>query len=1142
MDQYVGRGSAQALPNVGFDKLIDGGRNAQYELRPTEPQVEPIFSLGNVQFSLPSPLFALQCQSNILYLLTLGSPSPSPKPPTLIRIDLSASGVENIDIPLPPPSGIYGSPPRSPNPRRQSIIQPRDGEDKNVSKLYKMHVDPSGRHVLISTTLGDNFYLYTPLGYNVSSAGASTRKMKPLSKSRGLVISSVGWNPLVAPSSANPSTYSILLGTTTGQIFESTFIDSEYVPQEGGFAFPSLPGQQGRAIDKYHKLLFSLPANERQSVVGLRWESWGGRESLVSLSGTGAGSGSGRKAAVLCCTRSRMYQFVGVLTASSKEELGWDGFFAKFENVSPKSLELPGDVSSSLHFFSPPALSKRGDSMLAPPKSMAWLVEPGVYYGTLGYPSSAPVAGDGIVDSGQLVPYPSTGPARMTSQGRVLPRNPIGLALTEFHFVLLYEDKVVAVNNLDNKVVWEKELDLKGNESPLGITADHTKRLYWVYTSDSIFELKIVNEDRNVWKILLEKGNFDTALKYAKSTQQRDAVLTSQGDSFFNAAKYIPAAQAYAKSSKPFEEVVLKLVEKDERDALRYYLMSKLERLSKKARTQRIMLATWLVEMYLAKINQLEDFAASESSSEDAENFHAEKAVMEEDMKQFLDTYKDNLDVRTTFDLITNHGRDDILLHFATLVGDWERIITYWVRKQNWTKALDTLNRQDDDELFYRFSPALIRAAPKQTVDILQRHPNLDVRRLLPALVQPSRHAGTTDRQEQVIRYLMFSILQLHNTDPAVHNALLTLFATSPSQDETPLLRFLAASSDDPDTGRPYYDLDYALRTCKANNRIQSCVDIYAKMGLWESSVDLALEKGDVELAITNADKASEEGVDGAQEGLRKRLWLKVARYVVVEKQDIKMAMKFLESTDLLKIEDILPFFPDFVVIDEFKDDICNALEGYAGRIDRLKEEMNDATRSAEAIKADIADLRTRFVVLDEGEKCSSCGKGLLTRQFYVFPCQHGFHADCLVEEVTQHLSPSILRRIIDLQNRIALETEPPAPSSQRAPAAITPAFAPNPGMAANLPKQFAAVGVRGLDELRRLVVPDALVGIITGDLLTGTRRREDEKEGIGRRGSIEVIEKLRMELDDLIAASCVLCDTSLASLDRPFVADGETM
>lgn len=107
--------------------------------------------------------------------------------------------------------------------------------------------------------------------------------------------------------------------------------------------------------------------------------------------------------------------------------------------------------------------------------------------------------------------------------------------------------------------------------------------------------------------------------------------------------------------------------------------------------------------------------------------------------------------------------------------------------------------------------------------------------------------------------------------------------------------------------------------------------------------------------------------------------------------------MRFLENTDLLKIEDILPFFPDFVVIDDFKDEICTALEGYSAHIDSLKTEMDETTRNAEAIKQDIAALEKRFVTIDAEEKCTVCHQHLLIRQFYVFPCHHTFHADCLI-------------------------------------------------------------------------------------------------------------------------------------------------
>jgi vacuolar protein sorting-associated protein 18 len=115
-------------------------------------------------------------------------------------------------------------------------------------------------------------------------------------------------------------------------------------------------------------------------------------------------------------------------------------------------------------------------------------------------------------------------------------------------------------------------------------------------------------------------------------------------------------------------------------------------------------------------------------------------------------------------------------------------------------------------------------------------------------------------------------------------------------------------------------------------------------------------------------------------------------------------AMRFLENTDLLKIEDILPFFPDFAVIDDFKEEIAHALEGYSAHIEGLKAEMDDATQTAEAIQKDIEALKHRFITIDAGEQCSTCSTLLLMRQFYVFPCHHAFHADCLIGMVSSNI------------------------------------------------------------------------------------------------------------------------------------------
>lgn len=194
-----------------------------------------------------------------------------------------------------------------------------------------------------------------------------------------------------------------------------------------------------------------------------------------------------------------------------------------------------------------------------------------------------------------------------------------------------------------------------------------------------------------------------------------------------------------------------------------------------------------------------------------------------------------------------------------------------------------------------------MRQAPKETVDSWLRQPLLDPHRLIPALLQSQHLPPSPLSPNHAIRYLQHIIFNAQVTSPTIHNLLLTLLISSPSplatspvlqprdlpaaantEADLPLLRFLSTAPTDPITSEPYYDLDYALRLCKQHGKLQACVHIYAQMGMWEESVDLALEMGELDLAKINADRPEDDEV------LRKKLWLKVARYVVQDKKDIR--------------------------------------------------------------------------------------------------------------------------------------------------------------------------------------------------------------------------------------------------------------
>ena len=57
-------------------------------------------------------------------------------------------------------------------------------------------------------------------------------------------------------------------------------------------------------------------------------------------------------------------------------------------------------------------------------------------------------------------------------------------------------------------------------------------------------------------------------------------------------------------------------------------------------------------------------------------------------------------------------------------------------------------------------------------------------------------------------------------------------------------------------------------------------------------------------------------------------------------------AMEFLTEVPSVKIEDILPFFPDFVTIDHFKSAIVESLQDYSKHITDLKVRFKTLDRS----------------------------------------------------------------------------------------------------------------------------------------------------------------------------------------------------
>ena len=77
----------------------------------------------------------------------------------------------------------------------------------------------------------------------------------------------------------------------------------------------------------------------------------------------------------------------------------------------------------------------------------------GVYHGSFNWKAT----GDNLVDNTQLFPYPQFPTPGMETQDA-----PISMALTEFHFVLLYKDRIAAICGLDERLAYEEVMPVVG--------------------------------------------------------------------------------------------------------------------------------------------------------------------------------------------------------------------------------------------------------------------------------------------------------------------------------------------------------------------------------------------------------------------------------------------------------------------------------------------------------------------------------------------------------------------------------------------------------------------------------------------------------------------------------------------------------
>lgn len=228
-----------------------------------DAQASPIFEIGEVQYAIPAALIHLAVSSDILAMGLANN--------LIIMIELA---------------------------RPEQVIKLLIPKKPQEFTIYKLFLDPSGRHLIVTSTQGENWYLFR-----------GWKKPKQL-KTFKMVIESIAWNKAALLSASHStSTREILVGGRNGTLYEA-LLDAE----DDFF----------KSQERYLQPVYSVP--DKQPITGVKFDFYPPTDS--------------RKIIVVVTTPSRIFQFVGGHDRKAEGNRLFLPLFMTYKDTLPSAFAL----------------------------------------------------------------------------------------------------------------------------------------------------------------------------------------------------------------------------------------------------------------------------------------------------------------------------------------------------------------------------------------------------------------------------------------------------------------------------------------------------------------------------------------------------------------------------------------------------------------------------------------------------------------------------------------------------------------------------------------------------------------------------------------------------------------------------------
>eukprot|EP01022_Parablepharisma_sp_SALTPOND_P000883 TRINITY_DN105194_c3_g1_i1.p1 TRINITY_DN105194_c3_g1~~TRINITY_DN105194_c3_g1_i1.p1 ORF type:complete len:1042 (-),score=138.06 TRINITY_DN105194_c3_g1_i1:6642-9767(-) len=831
----------------------------------------------------------------------------------------------------------------SPNEEYETLQVPCRSE----MQILKIYTDVHGFHSIIVCSRNEYYYL--------SLAGSTITPLKSL-KSFNITAIAFSLNTTVF------STNDILFGTSDGSFYlysiemNATLGNVEAVPKKV-FQLPQATPIHGLAFDLYDCILE------------------GGTEKSFNI------------AFILAVTNDSLYQFVGELPFMKLfEKYNSSLELNKHKKTAPKGTMEQTELKIC-HTY-------KGEGVFEL-HSFAWKTGVGVIHGK--FRDKEDLKARVIIKEMPLEPYKRKG--TIESNEIEIPES---IALNEYSVYMLYPESLTVISKISHEITQTESF--RHNDPMKHITFEASSRSLWLNSSKSLIRIMFQNSKKDLWQQHVESGNYTDALRHCKEHDPKHygKVAGMYANAMFKSGKFSEAAILYAESSCSFEDVVLKFLRAGLNDELEIYLTKKLEEIKHVVgkKTQRVVLCTWLVELRLDKLNKL----GAAAEGELPENAGAFKRVQKqeaielyqravEEFKTFLTEYEEDLETEIIYQLLQSHGRLKDCLSFASQKKNYEAVVLHHINNRDYKAAIEVVNDVDDEKtknaLMVRYASVFMKHETKMAIDSLSRYyQRINVEDLIASLI-------SIDSKDRIFANSYIKLIMDRANNKLLFNLYLFFLAESRSPEGIEELHsFLDQQEAFHHNSQPLnIDKDFALNVCKHFGLIEAQVKVYGLLDFYEESVKLALKHKRVELAKKYANFPSDEKI-------RKKLWIEIAKAVMqASESDVKAGFDVITESKILTLGDVLQFLSPKMKLSAFKDDLVSSLQSYGTKIREIKRQMSDYSKSAEEITMQLKELQNSCIPVPTDQYCDKCKKPLLgNERFYIFPCLHSFHRQCLVD------------------------------------------------------------------------------------------------------------------------------------------------